>query len=353
MLVILGGSSPWTLSLLRLLEGEEVMLVGRDEGALEAIRGWARAMSLNRVSVSIDPPAALGKASLVLCQARIGGWQARYSDEAQPPRWGAYGDETVGIGGLRSALRACSVVSQWARAAAGVPAIIVTNPTDLITRQWASVSGGATVSACEVPSVLLGGLPVGTRYLGVNHLGWAELPDGSRRSTRWVSLLADLGSQVESQRRSCPARPRVVSGLSRLLLETLRCRDYEATDRVLALRPALWYERIVAPLVRAYRSGTVFDDVIGLPNGGRLPGVSADVIVESLSSARAPILDGVPRSLVADVSSFAHARDRAWQFMHQRDPAALIRYLDADPFAAQTPASLSLLRWLTEPSTFN
>jgi 6-phospho-beta-glucosidase len=176
VLVVLGGSSPWTAALLPMLERERVVLVGRDRGALEALVAYARQRTSATVTASTDPTAALQKASVVVCQVRFGGWEARYADESQPRLWNAYGDETLGIGGLRGALRASSTIAKWAQIADGVPAIIVTNPTDLITRQWASCSSGMCVSACEVPSMLLQQLMQGARScrmdVAIGHAGF-------------------------------------------------------------------------------------------------------------------------------------------------------------------------------------
>lgn len=348
MLVVLGGSSPWTAALLPLLERERVVLVGRDRGALEALVAYAQQRTSATVTASTNPTAALQKASIVVCQVRFGGWQARYNDEWQPRRWNAYGDETLGIGGLRGALRASRTISKWAQIAHGVPAIIVTNPTDLITRQWASLSRGMCVSACEVPSLLLQQLPGDALYLGVNHAGCAELADGSRYRTRWLSMLPHLAAEVASQRRSLPARPRIVADLSRRLRRALARRDYATVEQILKLRPAHWYNRIIVPLVRGLYYGSAFRDVVGMANGCRLPSVSCDVIVESLSSADGPVADAVPASLVGEISALAHARDHAWRFLERRDLKSLRSYLDADPFARGAPASASLLQWLME-----
>src|SRR5580693_1645308 len=161
MLVVLGGSSPWTVELLARLQTDEVILVGRNEPALHALARFARTEIGTTVEATTDVWDALSRATLILCQARVGGWEGRCSDETEASQWGAYGDESLGIGALRSAMRSQALVASWARAAPGVPTLMFSNPVDLLARCWAEHSHGACISVCETPTLLMRRLPSG------------------------------------------------------------------------------------------------------------------------------------------------------------------------------------------------
>jgi alpha-galactosidase/6-phospho-beta-glucosidase family protein len=346
MLVVLGGSSPWTIPLLRILEADAITLVGRDLEALEATRRFMRSRTGTTLHVSTSPTEALAQATLVLCQARIGGAAGRAADERGAQEWQAWGDETLGIGGLRTALRARSTLAAWAAAAPGTPVLMFTNPTDLLTRWWASHSGGTAVSLCEVPTMLLRGLPTGSRYLGINHLGFAVTPDGRSVPTRWLGLLDDLSGEVAKQRSRPVQRAEVVADLATRLRQAIAREDESEVDALLSVREPIWYERLIVPIVESLNGGRPFRGVTGLANGTRLPEVGADVIVESIGTATTPDALAIEKSAVPRVTEFAIARERAWDCMVDLNEQSLRRYLAADPFTAGLDYSPGLLGWL-------
>lgn len=344
MLIVLGGSSPWTVELVESLEPEQAMLVGRNAAALDAMRGFLRKRCPTRIAVSTDPETALRQASVVLCQARIGGWTGRREDEATPPGWGGYGDETLGIGGLRSAMRASRTLARWAAIAQQAPTVMLTNPTDLLTRWWSVHSGAPAISVCEAPTELIGGLPAGTGYLGVNHLGWALTPDGRRIPTRWLSIAEDVRQRVGQQRQRPPGRADELSTLSRALGRAIVAMDHRQFDALIVKRAPRWYDSIVVPVLRALLRREPFFGVVGLPNNGRLPLLPTEVIVESPAS-----LDGslvFPTSLVEDVTALAQSRQLAWEVMVDPTHERLMRYTEADPFSAGARYPANLLSWI-------
>src|SRR6188472_4335729 len=97
---------------------------------------------------------ALDGADFVLVQIRVGGQEARLSDETVPLACGCIGQETTGAGGLAKALRTVPVVLEIAdrvRACAADGAWIVdfTNPVGIVTRALLD-AGHRAVGLCNV-----------------------------------------------------------------------------------------------------------------------------------------------------------------------------------------------------------
>lgn len=346
MLVVLGGSAPSTIPLIAGLEIDQIGLVGRDPASLQAIRRYTEDQTKAKVHLFTDPLKALSKATLVLCQARIGGIAGRAADERGALVRDAWADETLGLGGLRSALRARSTLARWAKAASGVPALIFTNPTDLLTRWWASHSGGPTVSLCEVPTALLAGRPPGTRYLGINHLGFAVATDEELLPTKWVSLLQDLPEEIRKQQSAPHVRADIVAAMTARLRRAMVEGDRPQVERLLAERPVNWHHQLVIPVIESFLAERRFRGVVGLPNGTRLPGIASDLIVEGIGSQLLPEQLGVEVKAAPTITTFAAAREHAWRCMVDLNEDTLQAYLSSDPFAAGLEYHSDLLHWL-------
>lgn len=346
MLVVLGGSTPWTIPLIAGLKIDQIGLVGRDPSSLQAIRRYTQDKTAANVLLFTDPLKALSKATLVLCQARIGGAAGRAADERGSRARGVWADETLGLGGLRSALRAKSVLAGWARAAGGVPALIFTNPTDLLARWWAKHSDGPTVSLCEVPTALLASQPPGTRYLGINHLGFAVTPDEELLPTKWITLLQDLPRELRKQRSAPQVRAEIVATMATRLRRAMVNGDRPQVERFLAERPVNWHGQLVIPVIESILGGHPFQGVVGLPNEGRLPDIARDVIVESIGSPLTPEQLGVEAKVAPTITELAVARERAWQCLVNPNEDTLRAYLSSDPFVAGLDYRSDHLHWL-------
>lgn len=346
MLVVLGGSTPWTIPLIAGLEIDQIALVGRNSSSLQAIRRYTQDQTEAKVLLFTDPLKALSKATLVLCQARIGGAAGRAADEQGSRARSVWADETLGLGGLRSALRARSVLAKWATAARGVPALIFTNPTDLLARWWAGHSGGPTISLCEVPTALLASRPPGTRYLGINHLGIAVTSAGELFPTKWITLLQDLPGEIRKQRSEPHVRAEVVAGMTTRLRRAMIAEDRAQVERLLAERPVNWHDQLVIPVIEAILGGRRFRGVVGLPNERRLPGIRSDLFVESIGSPLTPEPLGVEVKVTSTITDFAAARERAWNCLVDLNEDTLQAYLSSDPFVAGLAYSSDLLHWL-------
>jgi alpha-galactosidase/6-phospho-beta-glucosidase family protein len=346
MLVVLGGSSPWTVELLEQLQTDEILLVGQNEEALESLRRFALVRCSTGIETSTDPATALSRATTVLCQARIGGWPGRLGDESGPLRWGAYGDETLGLGGLRGAIRARRKLAEWATLAHDRPTLMLSNPTDILTRWWAHHSHGPTISVCEVPTDLMRDLPAGTCYLGVNHLGWALPPDGDRIATRQLAMHDEFPALVERQRTATEQRAEVLAALSVELRKAIAANDQQGFDALLTRRPPHWYGSAVVPVLRAVCEGRPFHGVVGLPNGDRLPNLPRDLVVESIGTASAPDRDGVPDELIEEVERLGRGRELAWQALIDPNETTVRAFVNHDVFCDGVEYSQGMSSWV-------
>ena len=155
---VVGGGSTYTPELVSGLSRErdrldvtELALHDIDEERREVVGGLARRM-LDRqdfageLVVTDDLDRAVDGADFVLVQIRVGGQQARLSDETVPLACGCIGQETTGAGGFGKALRTVPVVLEIAervreRSAPNAWIVDFTNPVGIVTR--ALLDGGS------------------------------------------------------------------------------------------------------------------------------------------------------------------------------------------------------------------
>jgi 6-phospho-beta-glucosidase len=115
---------------------DELVLVDPSADRLGVVGGLARRILARhghpaRVVCTPDLAAGAEGASAVLVQIRVGGQQARATDESLPLEFGCIGQETTGAGGLAKALRTVPVVLDIASTVAAVAPtawLILTNP---------------------------------------------------------------------------------------------------------------------------------------------------------------------------------------------------------------------------------
>src|SRR5881398_382402 len=165
-LAVVGGGSTYTPELVSGLAREreridlrELVLHDIDPTRREIVGGLAERMLgatgyAGTLLVTDDLDRALEGASFVLIQLRVGGQEARLSDETLPLACGCIGQETTGAGGLAKALRTVPVVlgiAERIRALANDGAWIVdfTNPVGIVTRALLDADHRA-VGLCNV-----------------------------------------------------------------------------------------------------------------------------------------------------------------------------------------------------------
>ena len=149
--MVVGGGSTYTPELVSGLSRErdrieidELVLHDIDPERREVVGAMAARMLdrqgyAGRLLVTDDLDRAVDGADFVLIQIRVGGQQARLSDETLPLACGCIGQETTGAGGFGKALRTVPVVLDIAervreRAAEGAWIVDFTNPVGIVTR---------------------------------------------------------------------------------------------------------------------------------------------------------------------------------------------------------------------------
>ena len=165
-IAVIGGGSTYTPELVSGLSREreridvsELVLQDIDAERREVVGGLAQRMLdrqgyEGRLEITDDLDRAVDGADFVLIQIRVGGQEARLSDETVPLACGCIGQETTGAGGLGKALRTVPVVLGIAdrvreRAADGAWIVDFTNPVGIVTRSLLD-HGHQAVGLCNV-----------------------------------------------------------------------------------------------------------------------------------------------------------------------------------------------------------
>src|ERR687887_32275 len=169
-LAVVGGGSTYTPELVAGLASErerldlrELVLQDIDPERREVVGGLANRMLQaagydGKLDVTDDLDAAVEGASFVLIQLRVGGQEARLSDETVPLACGCIGQETTGAGGLGKALRTVPVVLEIADRVRGRAAEPDCRPRRRARRPRgcaARTARGARRPALVLPALLL------------------------------------------------------------------------------------------------------------------------------------------------------------------------------------------------------
>ncbi|WP_214416874.1 6-phospho-beta-glucosidase [Sphaerisporangium fuscum] len=334
-LTVIGGGSTYTPELVSgiadrhaALDIEEIALVDPDTERLEVVGAFARRLLDHaghpaKLRLTSDLEAGAEGAAAVLLQLRVGGQAARATDETVPLECGCVGQETTGAGGLAKALRTVPVVldvAERVRRVAGDQAWIVdfTNPVGIVTRALLE-AGHRAVGLCNVAITfqrwvagLLGVAPdtVALDHVGLNHLTWVRgvrvdgvdvlprlLADHADRLAEHVGLPASvmrrLGAvpsyylkyyykhdEVVTEELSRPSRAQTVAGIERELLELYRDPSLVTKPELLERRGGAYYSEAAVQLVASLLSGRGDVQVVNTRNGGTLPFLPADAVVE-------------------------------------------------------------------------
>jgi 6-phospho-beta-glucosidase len=334
-IAVVGGGSTYTPELVSGLSRErdridvrELVLHDIDAERREVVGGLAARMLARQgydgaLSVTDDLDAALDGADFVLIQIRVGGQEARLSDETVPLACGCIGQETTGAGGLGKALRTVPVVLEIAertreRAAGGAWIVDFTNPVGIVTRALLD-QGHRAVGLCNVAITtqrLVGRMldvepeRILIDQVGLNHLTWVRfvrvdgedvLPEllashgdelaqevGLRRG-----LLEELGvlpsyylhyfyshDAVFAEQLDGVPRAATVAEIERGLLELYRDPNLVEKPALLEQRGGAFYSEAAIGLVGSLATGDGAVHVVDMRNGGTIEGMAADDVVE-------------------------------------------------------------------------
>jgi 6-phospho-beta-glucosidase len=336
-IAVVGGGSTYTPELVEgitvrgdRLPVDELVLLDIDPERRDIVGGLARRM-LNRqgwsgrLTITDDTDATLDGADFVVIQLRVGGQAARFVDETLPLRFGTIGQETTGAGGFAKALRTVPVILDIAeraarRSAPGHWIIDFTNPVGIVSQALLD-DGHRAIGLCNVAigfqrqfAERFGVEPerVELDHVGLNHLTWerAIRVDGVDRlpellATNGDEIAREVRMPVELLRalRAVPSyylryyylfdtvleeqqsdghgtRAEEVSEIERRLLEMYRDPALAEKPALLADRGGAFYSEAAAALMASLHDGAGDVQVVNVRNGGCLPDVSPDAVVE-------------------------------------------------------------------------
>jgi 6-phospho-beta-glucosidase len=374
-IAVVGGGSTYTPEL---VDGfarlgstvSELVLIDPAAERLEIVGAFAARIFRHyghpgKVTWTSDLDAGVTDADAVVIQLRVGGQQARITDETFPLDCGCVGQETTGAGGLAKALRTVPVILDVAsrvrlRAKPGAWIVDFTNPVGIVTRALLD-AGHKAVGLCNVAigfqrrfAGYLGVDPsaVVLDHVGLNHLTWerAALVDGV---DRLPGLIADHLSEI-SEEVDIPAGVITMLGavpsyyLSYFYKHDAHVRDsigattrgqrvaeIEATlldmyrDPTLTEKPALLGERGGAyyseAAVGLIASLSGLDDTtvhsVNVRNNGILPFLPAEAVIEV--SARAGLTGPAPLPVTAVPPDLAALITHTWGYEELALDAAL------------------------------
>jgi len=332
---VVGGGSTYTPELVEgfvtradRLPVDELVLLDVDRERLDVVGGLAgrmltRAGFEGKLVLTGDRDEALDGADFVIVQLRVGGQAARHVDETLPLEFGCIGQETTGPGGFAKALRTVPVVLELAeetarRGAPGAWIVDFTNPTGIVTQALLD-EGHRALGLCNVAIHLqrrfaahFGVEPdrVELEHVGLNHLSWerAVKVDGVDRLPELleehIELMADgtgipadlirtlgaipssylryyyLTDQVLEQERTHRTRAEEVMEIEAGLLELYRDPGLDEKPKLLDQRGGAFYSEAAALLVASLHAGTGDVQVVNVRNGGAIPDLPDDAVVE-------------------------------------------------------------------------
>ena len=301
------------------IDAERLEVVGGLAGRMLARDGFAGELMLTD-----DLDRAVDGAVFVLIQIRVGGQQARLSDETVPLACGCIGQETTGAGGLAKALRTVPVVLGIADrvrelSAEGAWIVDFTNPVGIVTRSLLD-AGHRAVGLCNVAigfqrsiarMLDLEPASVLVDQVGLNHLTWVravrvdgddvlpellashgeELADDAGGIPK--ELLDELGAVpsyylryfyahdkvLAEQRQGVPRAARVAE-IERELLELYRDPNLAEKPALLEQRGGAYYSEAAVGLVSSLVSGESEVHEVDIRNEGTLAGLADDDVVE-------------------------------------------------------------------------
>ncbi|GIM93470.1 family 4 glycosyl hydrolase [Paractinoplanes toevensis] len=342
-IAVIGGGSTYTPEL---VDGfarlgsmvDELVLIDPAAERLEIVGAFAARIFAaqghpGKVTWTTDLDAGVTDADAAVIQLRVGGQQARITDETFPLECGCVGQETTGAGGLAKALRTVPVVLDVAdrirrRAKPGAWIVDFTNPVGIVTRALLD-AGHRAVGLCNVAigfqrrfAGYLGVDPsaVVLDHVGLNHLTWERaayvdgvdrLPDLLARHLSEISDEVDIAAEVlttlgnvpsyylsyfyrhdKHVRESLgqPTRGQRVAEIEAVLLDMYRDVTLVEKPALLGERGGAYYSEAAVGLLASLHG---HDDTsvhsVNVRNNGTLPFLPADAVIEV--SARAG-LDG-------------------------------------------------------------
>ena len=342
---VIGGGSTYTPELVQgFLERAEsfpmtdLWLVDVAQERLDIVGGFAQRMVKANgapfdVHLTTDRREAVGGASYVITQLRVGGMQARRGDEYLGKRHGLIGQETTGVGGMANALRTIPIALGIARdvreLAPDALLLNFTNPSGLITEALSRHQPGVhAVGLCNTPintkmkflrrleeqrGERIAPARAELDTLGLNHLSWHRgfTVDGEDVWEQVLAgLIAELSEQPEpewdpwlvqtlrmipnyylkyyyytheklaAQEDWPPSRAEQVMEIEADLLKQYAEPERSEPPEGLMQRGGAYYSTLATQLVHAHHNDLGEAHVVNVVHGGAVSGWPADWVLE-------------------------------------------------------------------------
>ncbi len=307
-ITIIGGSSQSTPNLFAcdaivpVSDELQVVLVGRSMSKLAAVTRAITQLTIRsqlRVEFADVQTAladSLRSASMVILQARYGGYNARNFDETFPQRYGVPGDEGLGPSGLANAWRSWpeikAVLDEVEKSAPSAVVLLMTSPLGLLTRcALRAFPSIKLYGICELPYLTLLDACKSARvdiesaayeYMGINHIGWlygirAGATDvvkayaGSRAGSDFPNRqiverfdaiplgylrLEFARDEVLREQQQRGSRARELQCMEARTLPTFELGSMSDIAAALKSRPAPWYSHAVGPFIASMIEGS-------------------------------------------------------------------------------------------------
>jgi 6-phospho-beta-glucosidase len=400
-LVVLGGSGAFTPELAYALtawqEGRpplRLVLHGRDAAKLASVQAACRKVVDGQdppISVEIeeDSRRALEGAGHIVNQVRVGGLAARAFDETFPHDLGLPGEETVGAGGFANALRTVPVALRQAaeilEVAPGATVINLTNPASIVGQAFTRAGLRRVIGVCDGPytlqenvAALLERRPadLSIGYAGINHFGWiVEIRDGAGdllplALQRAANLLRNeidpriiqacgaipnpylrylyYPERILAAQRGKQARGAELQAVQAELLDEYARPDGAGRPEALARRGAVWYHKVLVPVLDALVNDRRAVHVVNVRNGTLWPWLPPETAVEvpavvGCDGARPLAIDVAQPELRALLIAFAGYEQLAVEAIISGSRATALRALLANPFIPTAGQAEALL----------
>ena len=321
-IAVVGGGSTYTPELIdgfaRFTDLSEVVLIDPSAERLNIVGPFAKRL-LGQVSWTSDLDAGLDGASIVVIQLRVGGQQARISDETFPLECGCIGQETTGAGGLAKALRTVPVVldvaARAAKRAPGAWIVNFTNPVGIVTRALLD-AGHRAAGLCNVAigfqrrfadAARRGarGSHAGPRRAQPPHLGTRRLRQRRRSATRaagasrtnrsichwrccsvWAACRPTTCGTSTNTTSCWPSSATKAPGARRWprsrpnSCASTKTRRSPPNQNSLSQRGGAYYSEAAVGLITSLLSGDNAIHAVNLRNRGHLPFLPDDAVIE-------------------------------------------------------------------------
>ena len=391
-LAVIGGGSVFTPELVDLLarravSGEiptrEVVLCDVDQARLGVVAGLARRI-IDRVGAEIrvtettERRRALDGASYVLLQLRAGGQRMRIVDEHLGLKYRLPFAETISTCAFGAMLRTAPVYEQLAvelrELALDAWVFSFANPAGILTQYLQTLGVTRAIGLCNIPVITLGWVAqeyqvdvddVFIASRGLNHLTVADHVFLGRDDVL-TQLLASrsASTQLPFDREVTETFPYLLNPYfqyvlhSEVIRERLQQQEKTRGERVLELEGELLaeygrenivgvpdmlierggyrYSLAVVGLIGALRGNGRSLQYVNVRNGGAVPGLGEDTVVEvpayvERDQVTALSCSAVPAPLDAIVVAYARQQELLCEGVAGRSTATLVRAAVANP----------------------